>query len=105
MSIRCEEVFLLVINTWNSLSEELLQIYVMCVCVCVCVYLANACMHYEFACLDGQCINLAWRCDGDYDCQDQSDENATLCCELLPVILPAKAWEYVFTGVGLCVCL
>jgi len=22
-----------------------------------------------------------------------------------PVILPAKAWEYVFTGVGLCVCL
>jgi len=53
----------------------------------MCVCTANACSPYEFECLDGQCINLAWRCDLDYDCEDQSDENVTLCCECLLVVV------------------
>lgn len=25
-------------------------------------------------CNSGLCINAGWRCDGDFDCDDQSDE-------------------------------
>lgn len=28
-----------------------------------------------FRCNDGQCISNNWRCDGDSDCMDNSDEN------------------------------
>ncbi|KAK0146054.1 Low-density lipoprotein receptor-related protein 2 [Merluccius polli] len=28
----------------------------------------------QFACTNGQCIDLAWRCDGTKDCTDDSDE-------------------------------
>ena len=33
------------------------------------------CQEGEFRCeKDGTCINLDWRCDGDSDCSDDSDE-------------------------------
>lgn len=33
------------------------------------------CQEGEFRCeKDGTCINLDWRCDGDTDCSDDSDE-------------------------------
>ncbi|XP_073936179.1 low-density lipoprotein receptor-related protein 8 isoform X14 [Castor canadensis] len=28
----------------------------------------------QFACRSGECIHLGWRCDGDRDCKDMSDE-------------------------------
>ena len=28
----------------------------------------------EFRCTDGTCININWKCDGDDDCTDKSDE-------------------------------
>ncbi len=32
------------------------------------------CKRGEFQCDSGMCINGAWQCDGDVDCDDQSDE-------------------------------
>lgn len=39
------------------------------------------CGDRQFKCGDGQCINVTWRCDGDNDCDDGSDEhNCTYYC-------------------------
>lgn len=32
------------------------------------------CNHKDFACANGDCISARFRCDGDYDCVDNSDE-------------------------------
>ncbi|RWS31707.1 low-density lipoprotein receptor-related protein 4-like protein [Leptotrombidium deliense] len=34
----------------------------------------KTCSPEEFRCLSGRCIRLTWRCDGDIDCSDNSDE-------------------------------
>ena len=33
----------------------------------------------EFACKNGKCIPVLWKCDFDNDCGDDSDEPAHLC--------------------------
>ncbi|XP_049630616.1 low-density lipoprotein receptor-related protein 8 isoform X4 [Suncus etruscus] len=33
-----------------------------------------ACAEAQFACRSGECVHLGWRCDGDHDCKDKSDE-------------------------------
>lgn len=44
------------------------------------------CRSGEFMCNSGLCINAGWRCDGDFDCDDQSDErNCSECWELVEV--------------------
>lgn len=35
---------------------------------------AMKCRVTEFQCQNGECINQDWRCDGDFDCEDLSDE-------------------------------
>lgn len=32
------------------------------------------CNQHEYGCANGQCVPLAWRCDGETDCLDESDE-------------------------------
>lgn len=59
----------------------------------VCVYALSAshqpCRSAEFMCNSGMCINAGWRCDGEFDCDDQSDENncSKCVCEHLWVYL------------------
>lgn len=39
-----------------------------------CTSLPPACSEGEFSCLNGQCVAENLRCDGEHDCDDQSDE-------------------------------
>lgn len=33
------------------------------------------CMADQFRCMSGRCVRLSWRCDGEDDCSDGSDED------------------------------
>ena len=40
-----------------------------------CFLAAPTCSPAGFQCLDGECIrSINWLCDGDFDCDDKSDE-------------------------------
>lgn len=41
------------------------------------------CQPGEFACANNRCIQERWKCDGDNDCLDNSDEAPALCRESL----------------------
>lgn len=44
---------------------------------------AQSCSNTQFRCTSGRCIPNNWACDGDNDCGDFSDENAT-CSGAVP---------------------
>ena len=37
-------------------------------------YFSQTCAMHRFTCANGHCINIEWKCDGDNDCGDFSDE-------------------------------
>lgn len=46
-------------------------------------YLLNRranCSAGEFRCANGECVRLTWKCDGDPDCKDKSDESDCRKC-------------------------
>ena len=38
------------------------------------------CKAEQFQCSNKRCIQERWRCDGDDDCLDGSDERSDICC-------------------------
>ena len=53
--------------------------------LCLSVFLLSAtgnrtCFAHQFTCSDGSCISDQWVCDGDPDCDDESDEAEALNC-------------------------
>ncbi|CAB1328019.1 unnamed protein product, partial [Coregonus sp. 'balchen'] len=38
------------------------------------------CRNEEFQCRNQRCIQASWKCDGDHDCLDGSDEEPYICC-------------------------
>ena len=50
------------------------------------------CNENQFACLDDSlCIHTTWMCDGEFDCNDESDETADDCGKL------TTQWKFMYT--------
>lgn len=43
------------------------------------VPVADTCTETMFRCNNGRCISRVWRCEGEDDCGDNSDEDPELC--------------------------
>ncbi len=48
------------------------------------------CKSDEFQCHNHRCIRAVWKCDGDDDCLDGSDEESHSCCEDLKIRLRCR---------------
>lgn len=45
-------------------------------CYCLAEQTPDSCHRDQYRCLDGGCIPLTWKCDGQTDCDDDSDEGS-----------------------------
>lgn len=52
-------------------------------CVCLCVSVGQYCLLDEYQCNNTLCKPLGWKCDGEDDCGDNSDENPEECSKYL----------------------
>lgn len=44
----------------------------------------RTCADSDFTCDNGHCIPERWKCDGEEECPDGSDESKATCCESCP---------------------
>lgn len=60
-----------------------------CMCPAPVTPVPQTCHMEQFQCLYlFECIPLSWRCDGELDCQDHSDED--MCSSLVPGTVPPQ---------------
>lgn len=61
---------------------------------CVLSPAPRPCSESEFSCANGRCIAGRWKCDGDHDCADGSDEVRAGWGHIppLPLALGLRAW-------------
>lgn len=46
------------------------------------------CADSDFQCANQQqCIPLRWKCDGEFDCADESDEESLMCSKSLSLVI------------------
>ena len=45
---------------------------------------SDGCEPPEMRCNNGRCVQKIWRCDGDDDCKDGTDEERRFCPAKLP---------------------
>lgn len=66
----CRNQLLLIYKGTNS------TIHPVCDFVSLCMFVGQmlGCHQGQWQCDDGKCIPVVWRCDGDGDCLDGSDE-------------------------------
>lgn len=56
-----------------------------CISMHIIAHLGKTCGPQHFQCNNNRCIDLKWKCDGDNDCGDSSDEIG--CCKYYSVPL------------------
>lgn len=68
----------------RSFGDCYIDLSFLFLCIIISAASHQPCRSGEFMCNSGLCINAGWRCDGDFDCDDQSDErNCSECRELV----------------------
>lgn len=54
----------------------------------------KTCTDTDFTCDNGHCIPERWKCDGEEECADGSDESAATCSECRPQRVLLGAWGF-----------
>lgn len=69
-------------------------------CSSPCSIAKRTCVDSDFTCDSGHCIPGRWKCDGEEECPDGSDESETTCSESSPAVGAVWAWAWIWTSVS-----
>lgn len=69
--------------TSTSNKPKLVKVFSYALLLSPIEYPSHSCNETQFACNNGRCVPITWRCDGEDDCFDNSDEASCSTCETL----------------------